>query len=323
MTTEARGTNDEIGVFSDAALRGAIGIPEAIEVMREAFRAAADATLVAPARHVLKVGEGGLVFTMGGESARRRVAGFRVYDSVDPNAADHVQLVVVYDSGTGAFKGAIVGRWVGDLRTGAIGGVAVDCLARRDAATLGVVGTGNQARTQLQGAAAVRRFETVRVFSRDATRCERFAGEMTQTLGRRVDAVGSAREAVEGADVVITATTSTSPVVRTEWLKPGAHLNLVGPKFRDGCEVELDIVERAALFVTDSPAQAEAAGERFLLAGTERAGDLIDLAEMVAGRHPGRSSNDQLTVFVSLGLAGTEVLLADALLERGGTAMTT
>jgi alanine dehydrogenase len=310
-------------VFDDASLRHAIGMPEAIEVMREAFRAAADGTLVAPARHVLEVGDGGLVFTMGGESARRRVAGFRVYDRVDPNAADHVQWVVIYDSASGAFKGAVVGRWLGDLRTGAIGGVAIDNLARADAACLGVVGCGNQARTQLQAAAVVRRFETIRVFSRDARRRERFAADMTQAIGRRVEPAASARAAVEEADVVITATTSTVPVVQVDWLKAGAHLNLVGPKFRDACEVETAIVERAGTFATDSPAQAEAAGARFLLAGTERAGELVDLAEIVARRHPGRSSKEERTVFVSLGLAGTEVLLADALLQRAARADST
>jgi ornithine cyclodeaminase/alanine dehydrogenase-like protein (mu-crystallin family) len=305
-------------VYDDALLRDAIGMPEAIEVMREAFRAAAEGTLVAPARQLLEVGKGGLVFTMGGECARRRVAGFRVYDCVAPNAPDHVQLVVVYDSETGAFKGAVIGRWVGDMRTGAIGGVAVDALASADAVCLGVVGCGNQARTQLQAAAAVRRFETVRVFSRDEQRRRRFAEEMSQVVGRRVQPVPSAREAVDQADVVITATTSIGPVVRTEWLKPGVHLNLVGPKFRDACEIDLEIVERAGLFVTDSLAQAEAAGKRFLLAGTPRAAHLVDLAELVAGRHTGRSSNDELTVFISLGLAGTEVLLADVLLQRAG-----
>lgn len=316
MLNQARSTNDQTRVFSDAVLRGAIGMPEAIEVMREAFRAAADGTLVAPPRHVLSVGPGGLVFTMGGESARRRVAGFRVYDSVTPNAADHVQWVVVYDSESGAFKGAILGRWLGDLRTGAIGGVAIDTLARRDAACLGVVGCGNQAHTQLQAAAAVRRFETIRVFSRDPKRRERFAEAMAQTIDQTVEPVDSARSAVEHADVVITATTSTSAVIQSGWLKPGAHLNLVGPKFRDACEVDAGIVERAGLFVTDSPAQAAAAGERFLLASTRRAGQLVDLAEIVARRHPGRSSDDALTVFISLGLAGTEVLLADTVLQR-------
>lgn len=306
-------------VLSDDALRDVIGFADAVDVMRTAFHAAADGTLVAPPRHVMPVGQGGLIFTMGGESQRRQVAGFRVYDSVDPNAADHVHLVVVYDSRTGALKGVITGRWIGDLRTGAIGGVAVDLLARPDAACLAVVGCGNQARTQLPAAAAVRKFETIRVFGRNAERCGRFAEEMTQAVGQPVTPVASARDAVAEADVVITATTSATPVVDAEWLKPGAHLNLIGPKFHDACEVEPTIVDRADLLATDAPAQAAAIGENFLLAGTPRENDLIDLAAVAAGQRPGRTNNDALTVFVSLGLAGTEVLLADAMLQKAAT----
>ena len=134
-----------------------ISMPEAVDLMRDALISVVSGTLVAPARHTLKVGSGGLTFTMGGETKKHQIAGFRVYDSVDPNATDHQHLTAVYDSVSGILKGLVVGRWVGDFRTGAIGGVAIDQLAHRDTRILGLIGTGNQARTQLQAALARQR----------------------------------------------------------------------------------------------------------------------------------------------------------------------
>jgi ornithine cyclodeaminase len=127
---------------------------------------------------------------------------------------------VVFDSDTGDFRGVIVGGHLGAMRTGAIGGVAIKHMARPDASRAAILGSGRQARTHLEAAAAVRHFASVKVYSPNATHREAFAREMRETLDLPVDAVVSAHEAVADADVVMCVTTSTTPVFDPSWLKP-------------------------------------------------------------------------------------------------------
>src|SRR4030095_1175952 len=126
--------------------------------------------------------------------------------------------------------------WVkrlGDLRTGAIGGLAIRHMARPESEDLGLIGSGDQARTQLAAAATVRRLRKVRFFSRSADNRSAFAAEMGRQLDLDITPVGSAREAVSGADIVVCATSSDRPVMEAAWLAPGAHVNMLGRKTRD------------------------------------------------------------------------------------------
>jgi ornithine cyclodeaminase len=158
--------------------------------------------------------KGALVFTAGAATQQEKVIGFRVYDTFPHNAGEWEQLVVVYDSNNGSLKGVVVGQAVGRLRTGAIGGVAVNLMARQDAKVVGVIGAGVHARTQLEGAAAVRDLERVLVYSRTPENREGYAVEMSQKLGVQVVAVDSAEKAVREADIVLCATKSPTPVIQ-------------------------------------------------------------------------------------------------------------
>lgn len=200
------------------------------------------------------------------------------------------------------------------MRTGAIGGVAVDAMAPRDADIAAVIGAGRQARTQLEAAAAVRPLRDVRVYSRDADRRARFAAEMSLYLGITVRAAASPHEALADAAIVLCATTSKTPVIKAAWLAPGAHINTVGPKGAGEHEIDLDIARAASLIATDSPDQVAAYPNGFFLRDLAV---LRDLAALVAdpaavSRGPGFS------LFCSTGLAGTEVLLAAELFRRIG-----
>jgi ornithine cyclodeaminase len=282
-----------------------------------AFEARTAGTLVAPPRHsVAFPGLGDLTFTIGGVTGSTALAGFRVYDTFDSGAAPHTQIVVVWDARDGALQGIILGERLGDLRTGAIGGLAIRHMARTDAATLGLIGTGAQARTQAAAAATVRRLRAVRVYSRNAENRRAFADEMGRQLDLDITPVGSAREAVAGMDIVICATNSDTPVMEAGWLAPGAHVNMLGRKTRDRHELGIDVAERAAVIVTDSPAQTRAYGAPFFLEGTPHLARMVDLADLIAGKAPGRRSAEATTLFCSTGLAGTEVLVGDALLKE-------
>ena len=283
----------------------------AIEAVRDAFAARASGHLQAPPRWSLDVGPGRLVFTVGAETHISRAAGFRVYD-VFPNQGGHnAQLVGVFDSEDGQLRGILIGNLVGVLRTAAIDAVAIDELARPDAAILGLIGTGLQARHHLLAAAAVRPFSRVFVYSRDQERRLRFAAEMTSEARLDVIAVDEPEEAVRQADVVILATNSRTPVVDTSGFRPGKHITTIGPKFVDAHELSPSIADVASVVVTDSLPQVEAYERPFFLDAP-----MVELADVVAGHQPGRTDPDQVTLFCSVGLAGTEVVVADRLLHN-------
>ncbi|HEV8388888.1 MAG TPA: hypothetical protein VGQ35_03540, partial [Dongiaceae bacterium] len=139
-------------------------------------------------------------------------------------------------------------------------------------------------------------------------------------MGKQLDLdiapVASAREAVSGADIVICATSSDVPVMEAAWLAPGSHVNMLGRKTRDRHELGLDVVERASLIATDSPAQTRAYGAPFFLEGTPHLARMVDLADLIAGKAAARPSPEAITLFCSTGLAGTEVLVGAALLKE-------
>ncbi len=308
-----------IRVLYDDDVTTLITMREAVDVMSECFRRHGDGQLTAPARHAAKLGCGELVFTVGGyqDDDGGRV-GFRVYDMEHFGSEDRDELVAVFDASRGSLRGLVAGGALGPLRTGAIGGVAVDVLARSDASCLALVGTGKQARTQLMAACAVRTFSEIRAFSRTDSRCRAFCQSMSDELELEIRPTTSAEDAVADADVVICSTISSTAVIESDWISPGTHIQNVGPKFRGNCEVPLSLYSRADVVATDAPAQLAAYGDTFLLAGTPDADRVVALGDVCSGQKPGRTSADQITVLCSLGLAGTEVALADRLLDRAG-----
>ncbi|WP_092747243.1 ornithine cyclodeaminase family protein [Rhizobium aethiopicum] len=286
----------------------------AIDAVETAFRARAANRLISPPRHHVSFPDrGDLVFTVGGIFGDKPLAGFRVYDTFD--GVEHTQIVAVWSADDARLKGIVFGSRLGNLRTGAIGGLAIRHLSAPDARVAGIIGSGAQARTQLAAAAAVRNLEHARVYSRDEKNCAAFASEMQFVLGLEVEAVGSVSKAVDDADIVICATTSQTPVLHVRNLKAGAHVNTVGPKTLHGYELGLDVADAAAVIATDSPEQARAYASPFFLAGSASDGRLADLADIVAGKAAGRGSSDEITLFCSVGLAGTEVVVASAILD--------
>lgn len=305
-----------VRVLGDTDVVNGLTMKESIELMTTACRRHADGQLAAPARLVAPLQSGELVFTAGSyrDQAGDRI-GFRVYDLMQLGSATRDELVAVFDSDGGALIGLVTGSTLGPLRTGAIGGVAIDSLARPDASCLALIGTGKQARTQLEAACLVRQFDVVRAFSRNADRCQAFCHEMSATTGIAIEPADTARAAVADAHVVICSTLSKTPVVEADWIAPGTHLQNVGPKFRDNNELPTELYSAADVLVTDAPAQLEDCGDNFVMAGTTHADRFVSLGNVIAGTAEGRTDPRQISLFCSLGLAGTEVALADRLLQ--------
>jgi alanine dehydrogenase len=293
-------------LLGDDDVRQALTATEAVALMRSALLEHHRSSLVSPARLGADLGAGGLMFTAGRHRGHRY--GFRVYGTFTQPTE---QVTVVFDDQTGAVSAVITGAELGDRRTGALGGVAVDLLARPEAAILGVIGTGRQAWTQVWAAAAVRSFTHIRVYGRDADRRRAFATRCGQELGMSATAVARPIDAVDGADVIVLGTTSATPVIEDSWVAPGAHVTTVGPKTVTAHECPLELVARAEPVVTDSLAQLRAYGAPAIVANDR----VVSLGAIAAGSAPGRRSATAVTLYVSTGLAGTEIIFAGRVVD--------
>jgi ornithine cyclodeaminase len=225
--------------------------------------------------------------------------------------------VLLFDGETGALLALLDASAVTAVRTAAVSGVATRLLARKDARRLAILGSGVQARSHLEAMAAVGEFEACRVWSRTPERTAAFAAEAQAPFP--VEAVETAEEALRAADVVVTATTATEPIVRREWLAPGAHVNAVGSSIPTTRELDAETVAAAALFA-DARESMENEGGDYLFAVRE-AGigpDHIraELGELLIGAAEGRRSDDELTVFKSLGLAAEDLAAAEHVYAR-------
>jgi ornithine cyclodeaminase len=278
----------------------------AVEAARTAVVDAYRGSLTGGPRVSTPAGDGELVFTVGGYNSGVGPAGFRVY-GIGTQPVEQATLVW---SETRRLIAVVTGDELGARRTGAIGGVAVDLLARPDAEVIGLVGSGVQAWTQLWAIQAVRQLRAVRVFSPHSGRRDAFAMRAQEELDLPATAVASAQEAVTAADIVVLATRSTAPVIDAGWLSPGTHVSTVGPKVRSSHECPVEIADHAVVAASDSPEQVDAYVEPCF---TDR--PLTHLGAIATGEEPGRVNADDLTFYLSTGLAGSEVAIAARLLQ--------
>lgn len=258
----------------------------------------------------------GVFHLMGAGYGRREVYGLKAYFAGPAGARYHVLL---YSAKSGELLAMIEADLFGQLRTGAASGVATRLLARPNAETLAVIGSGKQAHAQAAAIAAVRPIRRIRVYSRSADKRTAFAQVLEKDLEIEARPTESGEQCVAGADVVITITKSAEPVCRAAWLAPGAHVNAAGANAATRRELDDDTVLAAALRVTDSLAQArEEAGEfRDLVdAGRLAWSDVHELGELVAGTIAGRTSPHELTLFKSLGIGLEDVAFADVVYRR-------
>ncbi len=230
----------------------------------------------------------------------------------------HQGIVLLSRSATGEPVAVLNASAVTEIRTAAVSAVATRLLARPEAAVLAVVGTGVQARAHARALSADRELALIRVAGRNAGRAAACAQDLRRELGVPVVACATGREAVAGAGIVVTATSSAEPVVRGGWLAPGTHVNAVGACLPSARELDSATVAAAALFA-DSRESAAAESGDFLLAVADGAigpGHIrAELGEVLTQAAPGRTDADEITVFESLGLA-VEDLAAAALAWR-------
>jgi ornithine cyclodeaminase/alanine dehydrogenase-like protein (mu-crystallin family) len=241
---------------------------------------------------------------------RLGVTGLKVYTASRKGARF---LVLLYDSESGDMLAMIEADRLGQMRTGAASGVATKYMARADADTVGIYGTGWQAESQLMAVCAVRQIKSIAAYGRNAERREGFARKMTSLLRVEVTAANSPEEAARGQSIVITATSAREPVLKGEWIDPGTHLNVVGSNFLSKAEVDVETIRRASIIAVDSIEQSRIeAGD--LKPAIERGviswESVTELGRIVAGRDRGRTSEDDITLFKSNGIALEDISTA-------------
>lgn len=298
-------------ILSDNDVHNHISPLDAVTIMESMFKARATGQTVGSPRWDLQFDEGRIVFTVG---AVPEGVGFRTY--IRGSYTHDDQLVAVWNRHTGELKGVVVGEAIGVMRTGAIGGVAIKYMTPPNASTLALIGTGRQAFAQLQMIAAVRPLKEVRVYSRSQANRTAFCQQASTSFPNlNIFALDNAESAIRGAQIVVGATTTKTPVIQGDWLMDGAHVSTLGTKGRNTREVDSTLVDGAVWIASDSPEQAIDYSDGTILDGTDKI--LFDLADIVSGKIQ-RPDKGGTSLFMSAGLAGTEVALAAYLFEQVG-----
>jgi alanine dehydrogenase len=302
-------------LLTEADVKAILTMPLALELVEESFRRLADGTGVSHPRQRLRLVGKGLLHYMAASDSAGGYLGLKIY-TVSPSGARF--LVPLFSGQSGELVALIEANYMGQVRTGAASGVATRVMARADARTAGIVGTGLQARTQLEAVALARKLERVRAFGRNAERREMFAKDMTARIGVPVTAVESAEEAVRGADILITSTTSTKPVVEGRWLERGAHINAIGVNFAEKSEIDAEAVRRSDVIAADSVEQSKIeAGDLIQAFGADlqRWNAVRELSGIISGKVAGRTSPEQITLFKSNGIAIEDIVVAGRIYE--------
>jgi len=234
------------------------------------------------------------------------------------NLPTHLATILLLDPRTGGLEAILDGRLITEMRTAAVSAVSVDLLARSGPATLAILGSGVQARSHLQALSLVRPLSHVRVWSRRSDHALQFVRAMHAEVSCPVSAVHSAEDAVKGADLVVTATSATEPVLHGSALEPGMHLAVVGSSSPRMRELDGAAVARCRVWADSRDAAAVEAGDLVLARREGAIGDdhlVGELGDVVNGLS-GRRTPEEITMFKSLGLAVEDIATARVVLDR-------
>ena len=296
--------------ISESEVRALLTMPMAIEAVERISRKQASGEAVVHPRRRFELPGGGFFHYMAAADFSSGYVAMKQYTYVQGKIRF---LVPLYEMRTGDLVALIEADYMGQLRTGAASGVATKYLARENSRVAAIIGTGGQARTQLEAIASVRKLESARVYGRDAAKRERFSKEMSEKLGFSVESAASSSEAVRGADILCTATTAANPVVSGADLAPGVHMNAIGANHAHKRELDEDAVECADVIVVDSIEQSRQEAGDLILAfqGDEVCWTGVKkLSDVVAGKAPGRTSDAEVTLFKSNGIASWDLAVA-------------
>lgn len=300
--------------LTEADVESLLDINMAIDVCEEAFRRLAEGE----AQHIPRSrvqAPGITLHSMSAATAYLGHVGWKSYTTTREGARFHLGL---YDA-TGAMVALVEADRLGQLRTGATTGVAVEAMAAPDASEIGLFGAGWQAESQLAAVARIRALKVAYVYSRDEKKRTDFADRMSKQLNLDVRPADRPQEAAEDLPIVVTATTSRVPVFDGSWLAEGTLVCAVGSNWLNKAEIDTTVIRRADNIVCDSIKACQLEAGDFVDAIEKGVFDwhrAVDLADVVTGRATGRNTRDSIALFKSVGLAVEDVALAVTLVQR-------
>jgi alanine dehydrogenase len=302
--------------LSEQDVLACLTMAKAVELVDGAFHQLADGTAINHPRRRVILPTGAVLHYMA--AGTPEYFGLKAY-SVHAKTGAHFE-VLLYRSSDGMPLATLAANHLGQIRTGAASGVATKYLAREDAGIAAIIGSGFQAETQLEAVATVRKLRDVRVWSRKPERRTEFAKRCAAKFGLHVSAAETARECVEGAGVVVTATSSKVPVIEAAWIAPGTHVNGSGSNWAERRELPTELVfDKAAIVAVDSVEVAKLESGDLLIPLRDNSREEfpgVELSQIVAGKIPGRTSGNQITVFKSNGLAVEDIAVAGYVYEE-------
>jgi len=304
-------------LLTEADVRRILTMPMALESVETAFRRLGHGLAILHPRLRLLMPTRSYMHYMAAADLEAGYCGLKIYTSVKGGSLRFV--VALFKAETGKLVALLEADYLGQMRTGAASGLATRLMAREDSHTCGLLGTGLQAKTQIEAVAAVRKLDEVRVYSRNAERCDAFCREMSLRLGTKVVPVINAESAVRDMDIVITATSCSTPVLFGDWLTPEAHINAIGANFPQKRELDEDAVKRCGIIVADSREQSRLeSGDLISVLGEDANAwaAVRELADVVTGKLAGRTHDKQVTLFKSNGIAIEDVTVAARVYEE-------
>jgi alanine dehydrogenase len=296
--------------ISEAEVQSVLSMSRGLEAVEEISQKEAVGEVTVHPRRRFSLPDGGFFHYMAAADFQAGYVAMKQYTYVRGKLRF---LVPLYEIATGDLLAMIEADYMGQIRTGAASGIATKYLARQDARIAAIIGAGGQAKTQLEAVAAVRKLTSASVYSRHAERRQQFAKEMTERLRFPVRLAESPAEAVRGAQIVCTATTASEPVLRGEDLVPGAHINAIGANHAHKRELDEEAVARAEVIVVDSIEQSRQEAGDLIIAfkGDESRWTAVKkLSDVVAGKVSGRTSDTEVTLFKSNGIASWDLAVA-------------
>ncbi len=304
--------------LTNQEVRSLLPMADCVDLMARVFKDEADgksATL--PRQHIpLPVG---FHRTISGVAEGFGVYGMKTYGSVRKEGWRRTRyLVMLYSLEDGLLQAIMEARDIGQIRTGAVAGLATRLLAREDAHTIGIIGTGWEARSQIAAMNVVRDITHVKAYSRSPENRETFANEMRELHGLNVDPVAGPEEATRDVDIFITITGANDPIVDGTWIAPGTHINAVGATTPNRRELDVESVRRSDLVVVEQLEQAQADAAELFQAVKEGAldwDDVVLLKDLVSGSAPARAPS-AITQFNSLGVATEDLAAAAFVVEK-------
>lgn len=315
-------------LLTERDVRAVLTMPDLIAAMEGALAQFSGGGVKQPVRSVIEVGAHRSFFgVMPAAVDDPPAMGAKLVTVFESNLkiglTSHLATIVLLDQETGALSAVMDGRYITEARTAAVSAVSVKHLARKDASVLGILGTGVQARSHLEAIRHVRTLEDVRVWSPTVASRDRFVSEMRAATGLPIRAAASASETTHGADLIVIASSSRTPVVADSDVAAGAHIAAVGACRPDQREMPTALIARARVFVDSRAAARVEAGDLLIPIGEGAISEAHiagELGELVSGRATGRTDAKQVTIFKSLGLAVEDMVAAHLALTRARAA---